>query len=122
MTMQDFFGEPLSVYTRQQAIEDGVLVDVSELAQKNGFKIPVAVTRAVWAKCEGDNEDADAVQAQAADVLWSAYERVSAALRNPNEDGSAPFEFSAVIWRRTYRLWIAFNPAEGFTIGFPEDF
>jgi creatinine amidohydrolase/Fe(II)-dependent formamide hydrolase-like protein len=27
-TLEDFWGEPISTYTRQQAIEDGVLVDV----------------------------------------------------------------------------------------------
>ena len=39
------FGPVLSVYTRAQAIEDGILVDVSETAREAGFKIPVAVTR-----------------------------------------------------------------------------
>ncbi|MCG3197066.1 MAG: hypothetical protein GHCLOJNM_01550 [bacterium] len=35
-------------YTRRQALEDGVLVDVSELAREAGFKLPVAVTSEVW--------------------------------------------------------------------------
>lgn len=35
-------------YTRQQALEDGVLVDVSTLGQEAGFRFPVALTRAVW--------------------------------------------------------------------------
>ncbi len=38
----------LFAYTRSQAIEDGVLVDVSDTAREAGFNIPVAVTRAVW--------------------------------------------------------------------------
>ena len=38
-------------YTRAQAIADGVLVDVTELAREAGFKIPVAVTAGVWAEC-----------------------------------------------------------------------
>ena len=37
-------------YTRAQAIEDGALVDVSELAKEAGFNYPVAVTRSVWDK------------------------------------------------------------------------
>lgn len=36
-------------YTRRQAIEDGVLVDVSELAREAGFPVPVAVTASGWA-------------------------------------------------------------------------
>ena len=38
----------ISVYTRAQAIEDGVLVDVSTVAREANFKIPVAVTRRLW--------------------------------------------------------------------------
>jgi len=41
--------EVISTYTRAQAIEDGVLVDVSEMAKEAGIKFPVALTRAVWA-------------------------------------------------------------------------
>jgi len=41
--------EVISCYTRAQAIEDGVLVDVSETAREAGIKFPVALTRAVWA-------------------------------------------------------------------------
>jgi hypothetical protein len=35
-------------YTRAQALADGVLIDVTETAREAGFRIPVAVTRAVW--------------------------------------------------------------------------
>ena len=42
------FGPVIDAYTRAQAIEDGVLVDVSETAREAGFNIPVAVTRTVW--------------------------------------------------------------------------
>ena len=42
------FGPVIFAYTRAQAIEDGVLVDVSETAREAGFRIPVAVTRTVW--------------------------------------------------------------------------
>ena len=40
--------EIISVYTRTQALEDGVLVDITELAREAGFKFPVAVTQGVW--------------------------------------------------------------------------
>jgi len=40
--------EVVSVYTRGQAIDDGFLVDVSELAKEAGFRFPVAVTRGLW--------------------------------------------------------------------------
>ena len=50
MTFENLFDEVviISVYTRKQAIEDGVLVDVSVIASEAGIKYPVAVTRQVW--------------------------------------------------------------------------
>ena len=35
-------------YTRHQALEDGVLVDLTEWAKEVGFTVPVACTRSVW--------------------------------------------------------------------------
>lgn len=64
----------IDVYTRAQAIEDGVLVDVSETAKEAGIKFPVAVTRGVWvevvepdviAKSHGESE-----QGRLWDVVW----------------------------------------------------
>lgn len=37
-------------YTRNQAIEDGVLVDVSEMAKEAGFRFNVAMTDTVYGK------------------------------------------------------------------------
>jgi hypothetical protein len=36
-------------YSRARAIEDGVLIDVSETAQKIGLRYPTAITASVWA-------------------------------------------------------------------------
>jgi len=35
-------------YTRKEAIEDGVLIDMSNWAVETGFVIPVACTHALW--------------------------------------------------------------------------
>ena len=40
--MEDF--EMISSYSRAQAIEDGVLVDITPLAREAGFKFPCVVT------------------------------------------------------------------------------
>jgi hypothetical protein len=41
----------IHVYTRAEAIRDGVLIDVSATAREAGFGFPVALTRAVWERC-----------------------------------------------------------------------
>ena len=69
------FGPVLSTYTRAQAIEDGILVDVSETAREAGFKIPVAVTRAVWERLVALPEGYQGFQDERGrlwDVLWMA--------------------------------------------------
>jgi hypothetical protein len=50
-TLIEPFSEPISVYTRAQAIADGVLIDVSRRAKEAGFAWPVAVTSRVWVDC-----------------------------------------------------------------------
>jgi hypothetical protein len=40
--------EVISVYTRAQALADGVLVDLSDLAREAGFRVPLAVTETVY--------------------------------------------------------------------------
>ena len=40
----------VSVYSRSDAIRDGILIDVTEQAKLAGFKYPVAVTQTVWGK------------------------------------------------------------------------
>ena len=55
---EDFFdnwepsSEPdyeISCYSRADAIEDGVLIDVTETAKEAGFRVPVAITQGLWA-------------------------------------------------------------------------
>lgn len=77
-TFSDLFGEPIYAYTRAQALGDGVLVDVSDLAEEAGFRYPVAMTRAAWADCV-DWSDSDSEKqvcqdetARLWDVLWLA--------------------------------------------------
>ncbi len=48
--LRETFGEVISSYSRAEALEDGVLVDVSAIAKEAGISFPVALTRAVWDK------------------------------------------------------------------------
>ena len=69
------FGSPISTYGRQQAIDDGLLVDVTETAREAGFSIPVALTRCVWDRIVALPEGYRGSQDEAGrlwDVLWVA--------------------------------------------------
>jgi hypothetical protein len=56
MTMEELFGPVIYSYTRSQAIDDGVLVDVTELAKEAGFSVPVAMTIGAWTDLVGWDE------------------------------------------------------------------
>lgn len=76
--LSEIFGEVISSYTRTQAIDDGMLVDVSHTAQEAGFSFPVALTRAAWSDCvEWSEADSKRQTHQDEsgrlwDVLWMA--------------------------------------------------
>lgn len=68
--------ETIFAYSRTQALADGVLVDVTELAKEAGFKIPVAVTEAVWNKyiewndVDSKKQTIQDTEGRLWDVLW----------------------------------------------------
>lgn len=71
---------PIHIYTRSQALADGVLVDVSEMAREAGFRVAVALTRSAWEDCVAWTEVDSRRQTRALqdsvgrlwDVLWLA--------------------------------------------------
>lgn len=46
--LTEFWGQTICAYTRKEAIEDGVLCDISKLAKEAGFKYPVAISTGVY--------------------------------------------------------------------------
>ena len=73
-----FDGAPIIYsYSRKQAIEDGVLVDLSPWAKETGFSIPVACTAAVWNQYveppESGRVSGQSERGRAHDLLWMLY-------------------------------------------------
>lgn len=90
-TVEDFFGPPISVYTRQQAIEDGVLVQLSgdgyegddwipRMVAEAGIKWPLAMTVPVFSDCvcltKAAEKAMNDIQGRLWDVLWMFSEAV----------------------------------------------
>ncbi len=68
--MTDLFGEEISSYSRAQAIEDGVLIDVSDTKAADLFKHPVAITTALHAAISrGAGSDPETYNARLFDVI-----------------------------------------------------
>ena len=86
---ESFFGNVISTYTRAQAIEDGVLVDVGSTAREAGFKWPVALTVGAWADCVAWTEDDSRQQVYQDESgrLWDVLYMASYAIRSSKDSG-----------------------------------
>ena len=111
--------EVISTYTRAQAIDDGVLIDVG--AWQGGiFKHPVAFTAALFAEVSrGKGSDVETLKARIWDVCYMATV--------PTAHINGPDSFYPVtVGNRTLRLRANCGPGDRaepvMTIGFPEDF
>ena len=78
-SLEDIFGPVVASYSRVQAIEDGILIDVTAMAREAGFKWPVALTHAAWCNCVAWTERDNRFQVQQDesgrlwDVLFMAF-------------------------------------------------
>jgi len=77
--------EVIFAYTRQEAIEDETLIDVTETAREAGLKWPVALTCAVWNKyvCVPEGVDGQ----DEAGRLWDILTMLITAIRRETHKG-----------------------------------
>ena len=73
-TMTEIFGDVIHRYTREQALDDGVLVDLTHLAKEAGLKFPLAMTNEAFFTYVEPTEDllhwGQSVEGRAWDVVW----------------------------------------------------
>lgn len=128
--MHEVFGEVISKYTRDQAIEDGVLIDITDKAKTVGFNIPTVITQhlhSVLTDIPKSKKEIENYDARLADVLHMAFLRVKMELQAKGKDADPYLHFTALVSvPKTGRpvnqnLVIAFNGVEGFTVMYPED-
>ena len=99
--LTEVYGEPISVYTLNQALEDGVLVKVGELAN---LKIPVVFTSNLFS-----------------DVKDCYREIIKKGLKLLNQKDSEDSEFSRMRIVEKGCIWVIAN-SEGVTFMKPEDY
>ena len=127
----------ISVYSQDQGVEDGFLVNVSELAKEAGFRIPVHITSGVQALCEVPHEleGTQDYTGRLWDVLVTsaqAYRVKRARLlreERPEEEiinALRLVEFFTFFQMPTgmvkERLWMTMTEGVGFTIMQPEEY
>lgn len=66
--------ELISEYTREQALKDRVLIDVTQMAKEAGFNCNVAVTAALWHDItHGPSKNQSDINGRLWDVLFMLY-------------------------------------------------
>ncbi|GIM48500.1 hypothetical protein DNHGIG_40490 [Collibacillus ludicampi] len=81
-------------YTREQAIQDGVLIDVSELAKDVGFRIPVAITATAWNTYIVPDENAIEHGESENGRMWDALQKLRYTIRKSKQStNEILFEF-----------------------------
>ncbi|MDP9475689.1 MAG: hypothetical protein M3R38_08365 [Actinomycetota bacterium] len=105
----------IHVYTRADAIEDGTLVDVSETAREAGIRVPVALTRAVWADVDDVPPSKKGIQdapGRLWDLLWMAR-HAAANVTHPEEKDNIFFRLVMHVGRsRNYRAKMVCAPGD----------
>ena len=115
----------IHTYTREEAIADGQLIDVSESpeAKEAGFKVPVCLTVGVHALVQvpaslGGEQDYSG-------RLWDTLFLAAAAFKQAEDKTLVPYKVIYKITPRrfsTVTLWLCFSEFEGFTIMLPEEY
>lgn len=113
----------ISRYTRAQAIEDGVLVDVTEQAKETGLLLPTVITDHVHGVLEDIPKESvgQDYRGRLHDVLWMAYLKLRALKSKGIRASDFPAEFQVIIDAHPHSLWIDAD-GDGFTIMYPEDY
>jgi hypothetical protein len=111
----------ISRYTRENAIDDGVLVDVTEQAKETGIRVPTVITSHLHQVLE-DIPETSAGQdyrGRLHDVLWMTFLKLKAMQSSRSDD--FPVQLDVIIDGQKQTLW-AFVDGDGLTIMFPEDY
>jgi hypothetical protein len=98
--MSDLFdsSDLIDVYTRAEAIEDGVLVDVTSLAREAGIKFPVAITQALFELLDPDEDDKDKLMQDFTGRLWDVFTIFKAYAKKAKKNSFVFFHLAKVHW------------------------
>ncbi|MER5352530.1 DUF6573 family protein [Kitasatospora sp. NPDC002551] len=88
-------GGPIATYSHAEAIADGVLVAVSEEAQRQaGFGWPMALSEMVHARCVAWNGDEEMEASRLRALLWRANWAVRSSVGRGRTLPYVPFTFA----------------------------
>ncbi|MBU1862844.1 MAG: hypothetical protein KKH94_04165 [Candidatus Omnitrophica bacterium] len=113
-TNQNNAPEVIFSYTRAEALEDGVLHDISSLAKEAGFKFPVAITCGVSELLNDTAQLGQSFEGRAWDLLMVLRYEIGKG-KNTDVVYFAPyFNSKRHADPRQYKLWAKCGPGDNF--------
>lgn len=93
--VEEIFGKVISSYTRTQAIDDGILVELdSKITEEAGIVYPVAITRVAWQLIE------DAVEKGGKDQDGVIWDMLMMFVHTAKKSTSDQIIFEMMIWEK----------------------
>jgi hypothetical protein len=117
---ESLFGDPISIYTRRQAIEDGVLVDLMQretvgLVREAGFRFPVAMTVGAFCATIGEIGAPLPPGQDLQGRLWDVFSMLRHAIKT-TRPGNDRVSFRVDVWdgnrRKKVSLWSLCGPGD----------
>lgn len=109
----------ISTDSRAQAIEDRVLIDISETAREAGIKYPTVVTQAVWSRIVEVPDHPRAAGQSESGRLWDVVHMLATAMRalRQRNDGEDRVRFQVIATNGrgrqiTHHLWAQCGPGD----------
>ena len=93
--LESVFGEVISSYSRKEAIEDGMLVElIPEMVKEAGIRHPMAITTAGWQLID------DAVKKGGKDLEGVIWDMLTMFRLNAKKSTGNEFIFEILIWEK----------------------
>lgn len=130
----------IHTYTKEQALDDGYLADVTEKSKEIGYKIPVTITKGVYDLVYNFSKELKNFQdpdGRLQDILFMSMLALKKELHQSKKEDKEPeylIAFKVIMVKGFYKtnpirlkkdtvkLWLIFTEHEGFTIMYPEEY
>lgn len=94
-------------YTRTDAINDGILIDVTETAKEAGFVFPVAVTSALWTGYIEPSKESKRFGQSESGRLWDVLSVLFLTIRQNRDKTTIQFPVRFIMKNRQKRvIWL----------------
>ena len=115
ISSDEMFGKPISEYSDEHALEDGVLIDLTQLTKLQFHGLPInRMTRHLLHGFKPELDSEEDTKMFGYYLRWVFRTKFALAQRSPDSVGD--------IWWLPPNIWLVLNDVGGWTAMYPEDY